>query len=84
MSMLKDCLIRISQAAKIAKVTPECVRKWLKMGLIKYYELPMPSPRKKRLTRIRLSSFLAFLGANGIEPEPPERFVQRQRHRRRR
>jgi len=84
MSMLQDCLIRISQAAKIAKVTPECVRSWLKTGLIKYYELPMPSSRRKRLTRIRLSSFLAFLGANGIEPEPPERFVQRQRHRRRR
>jgi hypothetical protein len=84
MSMLNDCLIRISQAAKIARVTPECVKSWLKTGLIKYYELPMPSPRKKRLTRIRLSSFLEFLGANGIEPEPPERFVQRQRHRRRR
>jgi hypothetical protein len=32
MSMLKDCLIRISQAAKIARVTPECVRSWLKAG----------------------------------------------------
>jgi hypothetical protein len=84
MSMLKDCLIRISQAAKIAKVTPECVRSWLKSGKIKYYELPTGSPKKTRITRIRLSSFLAFLGANGIEPEPPERFVQRQRHRRRR
>jgi hypothetical protein len=84
MSMMQDCLIRISQAAKIAKVTPECVRSWLKSGKIKYYELPLPNPKRRHLTRIRLSSFLAFLGANGIEPEPPERFVQRQRHRRRR
>ena len=84
MSMMQDCLIRISQAAKIAKVTPECVRSWLKSGKIKYYELPTGSPKKTRLTRIRLSSFLAFIGAQGIEPEPPERFVQRQRHRRRR
>ena len=83
MFMLKDCLIRISQAAKIAKVTPECVRSWLKSGKIKYYELPTGSPKKTRLTRIRLSSFLAFIGAQGIEPEPPERFVLRQRHRRR-
>jgi len=67
----------------MARVTPECIRKWLKTGEIKYYELPMPSQKKRRLTRIRLSSFLAFLGANGIEPEPPERFVT-QRHRRRR
>jgi phage antirepressor YoqD-like protein len=81
---MQDCLIKVSQAAKIAKVTPQCVRSWLKSGKIKYYELPTGSPKKTRITRIRLSSFLAFLGANGIEPEPPERFVQRQRHRRRR
>jgi hypothetical protein len=84
MSMMQDCLIKVSQAAKIARTTPQCIRMRLRTGKIKYYELPMPSPRRKRFTRIRLSSFLAFLGANGIEPEPPERFVQRQRHRRRR
>jgi hypothetical protein len=83
--MLNDCLIRISQAANIARVTPKYVKNWLKTGLIKYYELPLPNPRRRRLTRIRLSSFLEFLAAKGIEPEPPERFVaKRQRHRRRR
>jgi hypothetical protein len=82
--MMQDCLIRICDAAKIARVTPKCVRNWLKTGLIKYYELPLPNPKRKRLTRIRLSSFLAFLGANGIEPEPPERFVAQHRRRRQR
>jgi len=68
----KEGLIKICQAAKIAKVTPETIKVWLRECRFKYYLIPTGSPKHKRVTRIRLSDFLNYLKEKN-EPEAPPR-----------
>jgi excisionase family DNA binding protein len=63
----KKGLFTTGQVAKICKVAPRTVNKWVDSGLLRGYRIP--GSQDRRVTEAGLDEFLA---ENGLPPRPPE------------